>query len=297
VGDSWKLGVFAAHALHYADRLAVGGEDADLVVWLTGEVQRDLQVSTTGHIGEKLRRSEALFAELARRGTPYRLYMPADNVANLDEALLAEIGVAPKAVMAVAQAGDLLRDLDLPAANTKSPVRQKGNRRLIGLATSAMILIAAVGAVLLWPEPVEPPPGPRSGPADPLEAAFESNLSAEKIASLLSDRTILGTSVVTDTTFVMNLDGDGKATVALKLPGNSAVMHDEGTWWVEKGKYCYRFSRFGKGLIRCRFIYEEQGRIKIMFLSGRLSDWRITPRKMSELSADGTVDQKPRQSR
>ena len=142
---------------------------------------------------------------------------------------------------------------------------------------------------------------PGSAPTDPLVTTFESNLSPETISSLLSDRSVVGTSVVTGTSFVMNLDANGKATVALKIRNTSAIMQDEGTWWVEKGKYCYKFSRFGKGLRRCRHVFEERGNIKFMFLSGLVVDWRIAPRTLSERSADGTVDEAvdeiPRRSR
>ncbi len=117
---------------------------------------------------------------------------------------------------------------------------------------------------------------------DPLTATFESNLSAEQISSLLSDRSVLGTSVVTGTTFVMNLDAGGKATVALKIPNTSAVMNDEGAWWVKKGKYCYKYSRFGKGRRTCRIVFEEHGEVKFMFLTGLVVDWRIAPRASSE---------------
>ena len=58
-GDSWQLGVFVAHALAVEGRLAEYHENADAVLWLTGEVANDLEVRPVGHVHDKIRAARA----------------------------------------------------------------------------------------------------------------------------------------------------------------------------------------------------------------------------------------------
>ncbi len=63
-GNSWQLGAFIAHALFAEDRLAGPDDKVDNAIWLTGEVDRDLNVRPVNHIEEKLLKSQALFQKL-----------------------------------------------------------------------------------------------------------------------------------------------------------------------------------------------------------------------------------------
>ena len=48
-GSSWQLGVFIAHALHAAGRLAQEGDSADTIIWATGAVRAvDLTMGRSG---------------------------------------------------------------------------------------------------------------------------------------------------------------------------------------------------------------------------------------------------------
>ena len=54
-GLSWQLGVFAAHAVFKAETLELSDlENADQIIWLTGQVDYDLNVSDVDHVAEKV---------------------------------------------------------------------------------------------------------------------------------------------------------------------------------------------------------------------------------------------------
>ncbi|NVK20455.1 MAG: hypothetical protein HWE30_17310 [Methylocystaceae bacterium] len=71
-GESWQLGAFCAHAFFAEDRLAAPGEKVDNALWLTGELDRDLNVRPVDHIKEKLIASQDLFAQM--RAEDIRLF-------------------------------------------------------------------------------------------------------------------------------------------------------------------------------------------------------------------------------
>jgi hypothetical protein len=62
-GDSWQLGLYLAHRLKAAGRLAEDDEPADKTVWVTGAVDGDLAVHPVERVSEKWRRSEGWLAE------------------------------------------------------------------------------------------------------------------------------------------------------------------------------------------------------------------------------------------
>lgn len=63
-GNSWQLGAFIAHAFHAEDRLAGPDDKVDNAIWLTGELDRDLNVRAVDHIKDKLTASRALFTKM-----------------------------------------------------------------------------------------------------------------------------------------------------------------------------------------------------------------------------------------
>ena len=114
-GYSWQLGVLAAHALDAAGRLAGKGEAADRVIWLTGEVDRDLDVLAVDHLTDKLdRAAEARIGEPDARA-PLSIYVPAPNREDIDEAWLAGKGEAADRVIWLT--GEVDRDLDVLAVD------------------------------------------------------------------------------------------------------------------------------------------------------------------------------------
>ena len=127
VGNSWQLGVFAAHALFARDRLARPDEAADRAIWLTGEVDRALHVGPVAHIEEKISRSKDLFEALGREGIPLTIYAARKNAETMSDAWIARRGIDP-ARCRVASLDDveaLCRDLDLPSLGPQNRTREK----------------------------------------------------------------------------------------------------------------------------------------------------------------------------
>ena len=105
-GKSWQLGLFAAHELLAANLLAGKGEKAERVVWLTGEMDRDLNVNPVDHVAKKLCQSAPLFAELEAAGTPLTIFVPHENT----EGIKATWGT----VVGLENAAEMCRKLGLP---------------------------------------------------------------------------------------------------------------------------------------------------------------------------------------
>ena len=156
-GYSWQLGVLAAHALDAAGRLAGKGEAADRVIWLTGEVDRDLDVLAVGHLTDKLQRAVEARVGTADAKAPLSIYVPAPNRGDIDEAWLAGRGLAPNAcrLLAAETVNEVLRDLELdplaarPAAAAPAAVVTHGqpvskSRRPLLWGAGAVVAAAAV---------------------------------------------------------------------------------------------------------------------------------------------------------
>ena len=80
-GQSWQLGLYVAHRLQAAGRLAEDDGPADLVLWATGAVDGDLAVRPVEAIAEKLRRSAAL---IDGAGDHVLVVVPAGQADDLD---------------------------------------------------------------------------------------------------------------------------------------------------------------------------------------------------------------------
>lgn len=84
-GDSWQLGVFLAHAIETGDGFELVREDptledsTDHVIWMTGQVDYDGQVSSVGHVQEKFYASRNALAAWLARGIPVTLVVPAGD--------------------------------------------------------------------------------------------------------------------------------------------------------------------------------------------------------------------------
>lgn len=156
-GDSWQLGLYLAHRLKAAGRLAEDEGPAALVLWASGRVDADLTVQPVDRLDEKLRRSAALFA------TPGIRIMAVVPVAQAEA--LAGLPASVES-MAVGAIGPILRHLGL------DPPLVWKRRRRIGwpwrVAAAAAVL---AGAALLVPRPADRPPEPGPPPGPALEAA------------------------------------------------------------------------------------------------------------------------------
>ena len=154
-GMSWQLGVLVAHALFAAGRLAEKNQAADDAIWLTGEVDRDLEVLPVSRIGDKIRTSVDLLECLAAAGTPVALYLPEDNARDLDRHLEPGLDGTGPEVVPVGSAEEVLRHLNLPvirgsggrAASLPSSRESNEERTLawslVGFGLASALLIAA----------------------------------------------------------------------------------------------------------------------------------------------------------
>jgi hypothetical protein len=75
-GDSWQLGVYAAHMLAAAGRLAPYEESTKMAIWLTGSVDNDLLIGPVAHLPEKLHASRDEFIRLLAEGVSVTLFVP-----------------------------------------------------------------------------------------------------------------------------------------------------------------------------------------------------------------------------
>ncbi|NQV78934.1 MAG: hypothetical protein HQ495_00175 [Alphaproteobacteria bacterium] len=78
-GDSWQLGVFVAHALWARGELA-GPDDAfDVVLWLTGTVDGDLNIGAVGGVAAKIDASRVFVAKCVTDAVRVVFVLPTDN--------------------------------------------------------------------------------------------------------------------------------------------------------------------------------------------------------------------------
>jgi hypothetical protein len=98
-GNSWQLGAFCAHALQFEDRLAGPDDGVENALWLTGEVDRDLNVRPVDHIKEKLLASKDLFEKLRTQNVRLFCFIPGGAGLVPDDEFLESLNVD----------GDLLR--------------------------------------------------------------------------------------------------------------------------------------------------------------------------------------------
>lgn len=157
-GDSWQLGLYLAHRLKAAGRLAEGDAGADLALWATGRVDSDLLVHPVDRVDEKLRRSAGLFA------APQTRILAVVPVAQAEALAALPDNVESLVVGAV---GPVLRHLGLDP-----PMVWRPRRRRAGWPWGAVAAaVIAAAAVTLVPWPSKPPP-------DPLRATGEGEAPA-----------------------------------------------------------------------------------------------------------------------
>ena len=114
-GKSWHLGMFAAHALFAAGRLAEKQSGAGQAIWLSGEVDHHLNVLPVEHVTEKLLQSRRLFSDLKAAGIQITVVLPRANFAELDLQWLNKQGLCTEAlvIVGVDTADEVCRHLGL----------------------------------------------------------------------------------------------------------------------------------------------------------------------------------------
>ena len=152
-GESWQLGVFAAHALAAAGRLAGSDEDAGAAIWLTGGLDNDLRVVAVGHVPDKLEVSRPEFERQAAE-VPVTAFAPRANLAEAASVAL-PAGVELKGVETAAEvlaALDLAPPRRAAAATAAGPSRAPPSRRRAwhGVGRIAVIVVMAAAAGAVW---------------------------------------------------------------------------------------------------------------------------------------------------
>lgn len=170
-GMSWQLGVFIAHGLAEAGRLAAPDDGVKLALWASGEIDRDLKIGAVRDIGLKLDRSRDLFARLRADGVGILIAVPAANAAEAEAGVRAIFGADATDIEIVAAdtVNDVLAALRLPFRkrrrlwSKRSGARYPGNGRrkygaLVGAVAVAVVMVALAG----WNRAGEAEPPPRA---------------------------------------------------------------------------------------------------------------------------------------
>jgi len=149
-GYSWQLGVYAAHALKRAHRLAGPSDAAGSALIATGEVDRDLMLHPVDGVTDKIAKLENELAGLMAEAEGALIAVPAGTEAPWIEAFGGWPGVE---VMAVANVHDLLQRLGIEAAPKSAPPPppipepEAPRKRVGGMAVLiVLLLLAAMGA-------------------------------------------------------------------------------------------------------------------------------------------------------
>lgn len=143
-GRSWQLGLYLAHRLKAADRLAEDDQPAEAIVWATGTVDTDLNIGPVERVADKARRS----VDLIRSGPP---------VLSVAAAACADSLPAGSEALAADRMETVLHRLHLTPPATGA---QGGRRRLSATVLLAILLIgtgAAAWIALRPPDPAGPP--------------------------------------------------------------------------------------------------------------------------------------------
>lgn len=136
-GMSWQLGLYLAHRLKLAGRLAEDDAPADGIVWATGTVDADLRVGPVERVAEKARRSAAMFAA----GPPVLAVAAAENADDLPGAVEA---------LAVRSVDEVLAHLELAAPAKR---RWPGRRGRVFSLALIVVLLVTVAAWGFWQAP------------------------------------------------------------------------------------------------------------------------------------------------
>jgi hypothetical protein len=173
-GRSWELGVYLAHRLKAVGRLAEDDMPADGVVWATGTVDADLAIGAVERVGDKARRSAALFGD----GTPVLAIVAPEDADQLprDSEVLPAARIEP--VLAYLGLEDTARQRSSPPS---------GRRH--GAVSLLLAVLLGGAAVLLWPSPpLEELPSTAVAPAAvPTQPALDPDATGYDPANVTLD--------------------------------------------------------------------------------------------------------------
>lgn len=142
-GKSWQLGVYAAHMVHDAPDLELSSvEEADVVLWLSGTVDYDLNVGHVDHIAEKVEASLDLLADFIARQKRIILCTGLENATTLKQ------HKPPRAfeIMGLSSA----KDLGAPLERRPQPGLKEKKKSGSGFAIMAILALGAIASVFFF---------------------------------------------------------------------------------------------------------------------------------------------------
>lgn len=144
MGKSWQLAVFIAHALmHDATYELSDLASAETVLWLTGEVDYDLNIHAISHLNEKLISSAGFFDQCRQQGKRVIAAAPLDNKSEGETFMDLENAD----IHFIAGMGDIFKLLSLKSAARKKP---SSNRKF---AAYVIFVLAAVISLIWFTKP------------------------------------------------------------------------------------------------------------------------------------------------
>ena len=151
-GDSWQAGMVVAHDLFAAGLLAETLSAADLLVWVTGEVNvREGAVLGVESVSRKLAKSLHLFEQARSQKIPVLVMYPQENMTELQ--LSAPLVGLPEEEFRTAPVSHLDELATcLPGINTPPRQVTPAGRSLRGWLVGAAVLVLLIATGwLLWP--------------------------------------------------------------------------------------------------------------------------------------------------
>jgi len=160
---------------------------------------------------------------------------------------------------------------EAPADGPPPPHRPTVNVKLLAL----LLVVPVLAAVWFLTQTAQQP-----APLTALPATVStSTMNAEEIRTLVSSRTIVGTSERTQGAFTIRLHPDGQAEIV--MAGNPDTgfngFRETGQWWASDRLFCMQFKRFGFGERRCPVFARENDRLVARRRDGQLLNWSLSP--------------------
>lgn len=159
-GQSWQLGAFLAHLLSHQSEFS-SIEEADAVIFATGQVDRDLAVQSVDHVPNKLSAAREIFEVALSAGKRVFLAAPAENLASYDqEQLPAGVEVIPAETVS-----QVMERLDGRAVTAALPLNHQSTEKSSGypwktgllavmvLAAAAFVFEKDIAGYLKQPDP------------------------------------------------------------------------------------------------------------------------------------------------
>ena len=294
-GYSWQFGLYLAHALHAAGRLASTIDDATHIMFATGEVNIDLDVLGIGHVSAKLESLREQASEYCIQHKTVGFFLPEANADDLE----ATVRLDEFEIVRCSHVRDALGSLPFELApisqesappptppavlSAQSPAGPPRSRSLIGII-SALLLLGiggATGYVWLASEVAPWEALEQAGRYNSLNHALETASRAdtkERIKASFYRKFVASDRPNKDNIRIRLIEHrapDGKSCAAVRFGVAETVRHKSDRL-MERQFEARRF----KGLCSLEFIAEADN--AETYLWGRYSRWASGETEISD---------------